>query len=170
MSPRALLLNLSNESVDDALNLLKDSEEQEENQKREIKRLFTEALLKDKSGMYKKPMSLPKKSTDLNVGTKSHQDTAYSLSVNTGDDGNKHVTVFLGKNERAVKTKMKVQAQMKRSVLERLVTASKRAAAASREKGKSSSTSKNNTTNWTHPDIVQPVILLPKDQLWIGCA
>ena len=52
MSPRALLLNLSNESVDDALNLLKDSEEQEENQKSEIKRLFTEALLKDKSGMY----------------------------------------------------------------------------------------------------------------------
>ena len=51
MSPRALLLNLSNESVDDALNLLKDSEEQEENQKREIKRLFTEALLKDKSGI-----------------------------------------------------------------------------------------------------------------------
>ena len=169
ISPRPLLLNLSNESVDDALNLLKDSEEQEENQKREIKRLFTEALLDDKSGMYKKPLYVSNKSTDLHIGTKSHQDTAYSLIVNTSDDGNKHVTVFLGKGERAVKTKMKVQAQMKRSVLERLVTASNRAAVASRQKGKSSSTSKN-TTNWTHPDIVQPVILLPKDQLWIGCA
>ena len=50
MSPRALLLNLSNEPVEAALGLLHDSEEQEENQKREIKRLFTEALLRDQTG------------------------------------------------------------------------------------------------------------------------
>jgi hypothetical protein len=164
MSPRALLLNLSNQSLESALDLLRDSEEQEQNQKREIKRLFTEALCSDETNIYKKPLSSSSGSKrNVDLYTRSHEDTAYSLDVKTTDNG-RNVTVFLAPSERAVQTKMKVQAKMNRSVLERLVTARKRAT------NKKSNKKISKVTKWTHPDIAQPVILLPKDQLWIGCA
>ena len=123
--------------------------------KKDIKQLIATALAEDESGTYKKGMQVQKWSPE------DHKQRAYALQVRTmrGSGDDRKVLVYLSKGETVEKAKMKIQAEMCRSSLEKIDRARRGATKAA--SSTSSTSSKKNRNQSTHSSITDKSVAQP---------